>query len=98
MALKTKWTKKAKSNFDNIVNYLDLEFGEKTASVFVKKSYAIIEHLQEFPKMGSVAIDSKNIRGFLISKHNLLFYRIKNDELILLNFFDTRKNPSKRNL
>jgi hypothetical protein len=37
-----------------------------------------------------------NIHQVLITKHNLLFYRILENKIELLTFFDTRQNPVKK--
>lgn len=96
MALKIKWNKRAKDNFDKILEYLELSFGQQTAKVFAKRSYIIIEQLSEYPELGSLEVENKQIRGILITKHNRLFYRITESEIVLLSFFDTRQNPMKR--
>jgi hypothetical protein len=36
------------------------------------------------------------IRSILLTKHNRLFYRIKDETIELLNIFDTRQNPEKQ--
>ena len=96
MALKIKWNKRAKDNFDKILEYLELSFGQQTAKVFAKRSYIIIEQLSEYPELGSLEVENKQIRGILITKHNRLFYRITESEIVLLSFFDTRHCPMKR--
>ncbi len=95
MALDIKWNKRAKNNFDKIIEYLILSFGEIKAKQFVRRSYSIIELLAEFPELGSLEEKEKKIYGILITQHNRLFYRITEQEIILLNFFDTRQNPNK---
>ena len=98
MALEIFWNKRAKINFDNIVAYLELAFGTTTATIFVRRSYKVIEHLSEFPEMGRMEVADKGIRGILISKHNRLFYRENEKSIVLLNFYDTRQDPETINL
>ena len=95
MALKIKWNKRAKSNFDKILKYLDLSFRERAAKAFAVRSYTIIEQLSKYPELGSLEVEDKNIHGILITKHNRLFYRFTENEIFLLSFFDTRQNPKK---
>jgi hypothetical protein len=38
----------------------------------------------------------KGIRGFTIVKQITVFYKVDQDKIILLNFFDNRLNPQKR--
>ncbi|GLR18256.1 type II toxin-antitoxin system RelE/ParE family toxin [Portibacter lacus] len=96
MALKIIWNKRALNNFNKILDYLEHSFGEQTAKSFVVRSYNIIEQLSENPNLGSLELKAKNIRGILISKHNRLFYRLTEEEIILLNFFDIRQKPKKK--
>jgi len=61
MALKLKWTKRSKTSFDKVIRYLDNRFGGNTKKAFVRKSFTIIENLQEFPDLGTIEILDKNI-------------------------------------
>lgn len=96
MALKIIWNKRAKVNFEKILEYLELSFGQQTAKTFARRSYNIIEQLSDYPELGSLEIKDKKVRGILITKHNRLFYRITEKEIILLNFFDNRQNPKTK--
>ena len=96
MAKKIVWTKRASSNFNKIIEFLADKWGEKVTTNFVKRAYGIIELLSEQPTLGSLERPKENIRGFPITKHNRLFYRITGTELILLNFFDARSGKKKK--
>jgi plasmid stabilization system protein ParE len=90
------WRRKANNQFNAIINYLQKNWNDKVTKSFVEKAYQIIEILRECPEMGTIENYEKQIRGFVITKHNTLYYRIEGDELILLSFFDNRQNPKKR--
>jgi len=90
------WRRKANNEFNAIINYLQKNWNDKVTKSFVEKAYQIIEILREYPEMGTIENYEKQIRGFVITKHNTLYYRIEGDELILLSFFDNRQNPKKR--
>ena len=96
MAKEIIWTKRAYSKFNKIIEYIEEEWGEAVTTNFVQKSFDIIELLSERPFLGTLEDSSKGIRGFLITKHNRLFYRIAKNELILLNFFDNRSNRKRK--
>lgn len=38
----------------------------------------------------------QNIREAVVTKHTLLLYRVKQKQIELLVFWDTRKNPKKK--
>ena len=96
MALSINWTKRADKKFDKILEYLLLEWGESVTKNFVKKTYDFLDVLSEFPEIGTVENVEKGIRGFTLLKQINIFYRIKGDTVILLDFFDNRKSPSKK--
>jgi len=93
MAKKIVWTKRANSKFNNIINYLEQKWGSKVTQHFVRKTYDVIDLISEQPDLGTVENQERKIRGFLLTKHNRLFYRVSDNEIILLNFFDTRSGP-----
>lgn len=96
MALTIRWSKRAERNFSNTLEYLENEFGENTTRVFAQKSYKLINSLSLNPNLGTLELAEKSIRGLLLSKHNKLFYKYTEKELIILNVFDTRKNPRSK--
>ena len=96
MALNIFWTKRAEKSFEQILDYLEKEWGEKVTKAFVKKVYGFLDILSEFPEIGSIENKEKGIRGFTIIKQVNLFYRISNNKIILLKFFDNRQNPNKK--
>lgn len=92
MARTIVWTKRANSKFNHVIAYLEKDWGEKVVKNFVVRTYSIIQLLSKQPLLGS--LENQEIRGFLITKHNRLFYRFTDNEFVVLNIFDSR---SKRN-
>jgi plasmid stabilization system protein ParE len=87
-------TARAEKNFDSIVDYITDKWGESTAKQFVLKTDEIFKLLQNYPTMGQ--IESGDIRGFQLSRQTRLLYRIRNEKIIVLAFFDVRKDPNKK--
>ena len=98
MALTIVWSRRATLKFDQIISYLIAEWGEKSAKEFFIKVFEFLETLSEFPEIGSIENKEKNIRGFTIVKQVNIFYRITNDKILILLFFDNRQNPKKKKL
>lgn len=88
--------KRADKKFDEIIEYLLQEWGETVTKAFVKKVYDFLDILIEFPEIGSIEHVEKNIRGFVIVKQLTVFYKIENDKIVLLNFFDNKQNPKRK--
>ena len=96
MALEIVWTKTADKKFDKILDYLSKEWGENVTSSFVKKVYDFLDILSEFPEIGTIEHEEKEIRGFVIIKQVSIFYSIQKNKIIILNFFDNRQSPKRK--
>ena len=78
---KVLWTKRANTSFERIIEYIQESFGENVARIFVQRTYTHVERLANFPTMGTIEDENRGIRGFVISKHNTLFYRTTEKEI-----------------
>jgi plasmid stabilization system protein ParE len=96
MAKTIVWNSKSNSQFLKIVSYLEKEWGDDVAKGFINKTLRVLESLRSYPEMGQMENYKKQIRIFVITKQNTLYYRIDNNRIYLLNFFDNRQNPIKR--
>jgi plasmid stabilization system protein ParE len=96
MALKVKWTKRASEKFDDINGYLEDQFGTSSAKSFTRKVFDLLDIMTHYPDLGQIEHEQYAIRGIRIVKQITLFYRVKGEEIILLQFFDNRQNPSTK--
>src|SRR5437867_625182 len=96
MAKKIVWIKRAVGKFNKIIDYLETEWGESVTQNFVIKTYDILDLISDHSDLGTLENPEKKIRGFLLTKHNRLFYRVTESEIILLNFFDTRSGHKRK--
>ncbi len=95
MAFEVIWTTLAEEDFQKVIGYLQTKWSEDIASAFVNKVQRRIERLSTFPFSGLGSKKDKSIRSIVLTKHNRLYYRIKNEKIEVLNIFDTRQNPEK---
>jgi len=70
------WNRRASDSFNGIITYLQSEWGDKVTRDFIKRTYHILDLLAANPEMSSIEHHEKQIRGFVITKHNTLFYRV----------------------
>ena len=94
MALKIKWSKKAKNRYQNIIEYLNDNWTEKEVIKFIQRTDSLIKTIAANP-LSFQASSKKDIRKAVIGKQNSLFYRIDNDHIYLLTFWDNCQNPAK---
>lgn len=96
MALVLKWSKRADKKFDKILDYLSTEWGDRVTKNFIKKVYNFLDLLMDYPEIGSIENKEKEIRGFTIVKQVNIFYRVKDNTIIILDFFDNRQALKKK--
>lgn len=77
------------------MSYLDEHWGESVASDFIKLVDSKILLLASQPNIGIRSQKLKDVRSILVTKHNRLTYRVKDNTLIVLNLSDTRRYPKK---
>jgi plasmid stabilization system protein ParE len=94
--MKVVWTKTAEKRLQEILNYIQQEFGNNLKQQFRSRAMDFTALLPEFPEMGTLEVKTKNLRAFQLSKQTRVFYRIKGERIIILTFFDSRQNPQKR--
>ena len=96
MAVNISWTKRADNNFDEIIEYLEINWGDQVTKKFITEVYDFLELIAEFPEIGSIENKENNIRGFTLIKQINIFYRISSKKIIILGLFDNRQNPTKK--
>jgi plasmid stabilization system protein ParE len=94
--MKILLTKRAEKNYRSIIEYLTTEWSDNVAQAFEQKTISLLDLLEEFPEIGIIEVEAKQIRSFLYTKQTRVFYRLKGNQIIILSFFDVRQNPKKR--
>lgn len=90
------WTPTSIETFEEILAYLQKYWTEKEIIKFVENTELVIHYISEKPLMFRKT-NKKNIREALVTEHNLLIYKIYTNHIALITFWDTRKNPRKKN-
>jgi len=96
MVVSVKWTKRAQSNFEDTVQYIENEWGTKSSQKFVGKVNRLLQTLRNQCGVGKIEIKEKGIRAFVFTRQNTVFYRIKENKIIILAIFDNRRNPKQK--
>lgn len=94
--MKISLSQRAVKNYRLIKDYITNEWGERVAEAFEQKTADFLDLLEDFPEIGTVEAIDKKIRGFQLTKQTKIFYRIKDERIIILTFFDVRQNPKKK--
>lgn len=95
MAYEIVWSKNATQDLKKIIEYLRDEWSVDIAEKFIDKLDSILELLENAPYIGIKSEKRAGVRQILITRHNKLFYRLRGNTILLLDFFDTRQDPDK---
>lgn len=93
MALKIVFSKRADIKLDSTLEYLRSEWSIRVANEFLEHLYETIDTLSIFPEIGTIVNEVNGIRGFLVTKQIKVYYKVKENKLVVLNFIDTRQKP-----
>lgn len=96
MAYKIRKSKEFLHNVLRVQTYIEKEWGIKSSEKFQSILDSKINSLSINPKIGRAIAKNKHIRKLTITKHNKIYYRVQNNEVIILALFESKQNP-KRN-
>lgn len=88
------WAPQAKKDFWNNIDYLEAEWSEKSALHFIKKVDTTIVLLKNDTVL-FLKTNYKNVYKIVITKHISLYYRIENETIQLLRFWNNFQDLEK---
>jgi len=89
------WSPLSENDFIHILDYLQDNWDNKVVEGFIELVSSSLSQISVNPKQYPVIYKSKKIRKCVLTKHNTLFYRHRNDCIEILRIFDTRQDPGK---
>ena len=95
MAKEVRWTQESIDTFNKIIEYLEKDWSQKEIENFINATEIVVKFISENPKMFRKT-NKKNVREALITPHNLMIYKIIGEQIDIITFWDTRKNPRKK--
>lgn len=94
--MEIRFAKTATFDLNNILEYLSNEWGEKAAMKFQSKLEHLLNLISSNPYLGVLENSRNKIYSILLIKYIRVYYRIRDDKLIILSLFDVRRNPNLR--
>lgn len=98
MAKEIIWAPKALEDYRKVFDYLTYKYDTTVANDFTDKIVLLLGKLASGNLIFKQSETIKGVNEVLITKQNLLLYRVKNNEIELLTIFDTRQHPNKKKL
>ena len=86
------WSEEAKEDYHQNIDYLLSEWSEKSASEFIEEVDTVLELIKTYPKIYP-ASNYRSARKAVIRKQITLFYKIGDDGIYLLRFWNNHQDP-----
>lgn len=95
MASIVRWTQRGQHEMDAVIAYYETEYSPLAAENLVRDLKKEIEKLKKQPFIGRASQKRPIVRFVLVRGRYRLYYRVHEDNLIFVGFFDTRQDPKK---
>lgn len=89
------WSPASEKDLEKILEYLESFWNNQTLSILINKIDNNITLIVENPRIFPIINKKFDIRKSVITKHNTLYYREKNNNIEIVRLFDSRQNPNK---
>ncbi len=93
MSLAVFYTPRSTETLRSTYDFINEKFGVIIADKFIVKAESVIALIAENPFMYNAATIDSSVRKALVTKQTSLFYRVKDDSIDLLFFWDNRQEP-----
>jgi plasmid stabilization system protein ParE len=93
MSLIITFTDDATETLLSVAYFIENKWSIKQADEFLDKTYKVLDLVAQQPYMFKASSIKNNVRIGLISKQTSFFYEIKENEIIILFFWDNRQEP-----
>lgn len=87
------WTDTAKETYLYILDFLSDKWGEKITTKFINQTEKSISLIAQFPTLYECIGGFSEVRKVVLHKNCSFLYRIANEKIELLVFWDTRQEP-----
>ncbi len=96
--MKIIWTPDAVETFKQNVSYLTEEWNDVVVETFIAKTEEVIATISTHPLLYPTTLKGTGIHKCLVVKQISLYYRILDDRIDLLLFWNNYQNPKKLKL
>jgi len=93
MSFKVKFTPKAEETYDSLVTQLRERWGDKFVIKFENKVSKAIELISKSPFTCTVTEENLEIRRCVLHKNCSMLYKVYDDEILIICFWDNRQDP-----
>lgn len=98
MRYKVTISQRAQANLMQILDYLEQNWSEKVKNSFLQKLRRVVGLISHNPYLFPASFRKNDIHKCVLTKHNVIYYRIVDDEVEIITIHDTRQKPDKLKL
>ena len=92
---KLRWSDRATSDLQNIIDYLKYKWTDKEVKNFVRRLDKRLELITINPRLFPNTNKRKSVRRSALTKHTVIYYETSNDLVSIVTLFDPRQDPKK---
>ncbi len=89
------WTKFSEISLLEIVDYIEVDFGILVAEKYYQVVLETVEAIEINPELFPIYQNQTETRKAVINKKTILYYKIAENNIMLLAFYDVRKGAHK---
>lgn len=97
MNLKVNFSKTAEKNLNDVLDFIEARWSEKSKKIFIIKFEKAISIIIMNPEIFPKSFVNKKYRKCVITKQSSLLYTFSSNEIRIHTIFDTRQDPNKIN-
>lgn len=95
MNLKVNFSKTAEKNLNDVLDFIEARWSEKSKKMFIMKFEKAISIIIMNPEIFPKSSINKKYRKCVITKQSSLLYTFSSNEIRIHTIFDTRQDPNK---
>lgn len=93
--MKIIWSKTSQITLNEIINYIESDFGYLAAEKYYFTVLETVENIGLNPNLFPLFNINEEIRRAVVKKKTVLYYKVFNNNITLLAFYDVRKGEHK---
>lgn len=94
---KILWTANALKELDDTINYLENNFSINELIHLSNKIENVSQLISKNPNIFPIYKEN-SVHRVVILRYNTMYYKVKNENIIMLSFFSNRQSPKRKKL
>lgn len=95
MALKVRYSLRARQEEIELLDYIVRKFGTEKANQIYQRIEKVLEAISKMPDMYKASEKQTGLRECILSKQTSIYYRVQEDHIEVVSFRPNRKDPDQ---